>query len=115
MGKFLFAAIGLLLLPVSSGARAPCPARERAWLEIRVAERNIEYAHAVAYEPLKVVCAAGGCWAEERGFGPTYVYEPDHPRANPAGYVPYPSVNILEETAAVLAASRAFERAACPR
>lgn len=37
------------------------------------------------------------------------VYEPGHPDANPAGYVEYPNVNVVEEMVNMLQASRAYE------
>ena len=37
------------------------------------------------------------------------VYEPGHPDANPAGYVEYPNVNVVEEMVNMLTASRAYE------
>lgn len=36
-------------------------------------------------------------------------YEPDHPLADENGYVTYPNVNIVEEMANMMSASRAFE------
>lgn len=37
------------------------------------------------------------------------VYDPGHPDANPAGYVEYPNVNIVEEMVNMITASRAYE------
>lgn len=37
------------------------------------------------------------------------VYDPTHPHANAEGYVMYPNVNILEEQADFMAATRAYE------
>lgn len=36
-------------------------------------------------------------------------YEPDHPMANEQGYVMYPNVNVVEEMADMLSASRSFQ------
>lgn len=36
-------------------------------------------------------------------------YEPNHPMANEDGYVAYPNVNIVEEMANMISASRAFQ------
>lgn len=36
-------------------------------------------------------------------------YEPDHPMANQDGYVFYPNVNVVEEMADMISASRAFQ------
>lgn len=36
-------------------------------------------------------------------------YEPDHPMANEEGYVFYPNVNVVEEMADMISASRAFQ------
>jgi len=36
-------------------------------------------------------------------------YEPDHPAANEQGYVFYPNVNVVEEMADMMSASRAFQ------
>lgn len=36
-------------------------------------------------------------------------YEPDHPAANQQGYVFYPNVNVVEEMADMMSASRAFQ------
>ncbi|MFT6264660.1 MAG: flagellar basal-body rod protein FlgC [Oleiphilaceae bacterium] len=36
-------------------------------------------------------------------------YEPDHPMANDGGYVMYPNVNVVEEMADMLSASRSFQ------
>lgn len=36
-------------------------------------------------------------------------YEPDHPLANERGYVFYPNVNIVEEMADMISASRSFQ------
>ncbi len=37
------------------------------------------------------------------------VYEPDHPDANPQGYVEYPNVNVVTEMVNLMTASRAYE------
>lgn len=39
----------------------------------------------------------------------TMVFDPDHPDANPAGYVEYPNVDIVEEMVNMITASRAYE------
>lgn len=36
-------------------------------------------------------------------------YEPDHPMADENGYVAYPNVNVVEEMANMISASRAFQ------
>lgn len=36
-------------------------------------------------------------------------YEPDHPDANPEGYVAYPKINLMEEMANMIQASRSYE------
>lgn len=36
-------------------------------------------------------------------------YDPDHPAANEQGYVFYPNVNVVEEMADMMSASRAFQ------
>ena len=36
-------------------------------------------------------------------------YEPNHPAANADGYVYYPNVNVVEEMADMISASRAFQ------
>jgi flagellar basal-body rod protein FlgC len=36
-------------------------------------------------------------------------YDPDHPDANPAGYVTYPNINVLHEMADLITASRLYE------
>ena len=36
-------------------------------------------------------------------------YEPDHPMANEEGYVFYPNVNVVEEMANMMAASRSYQ------
>ncbi|KAA0876581.1 flagellar basal body rod protein FlgC [Nitrincola tapanii] len=36
-------------------------------------------------------------------------YEPDHPAANEEGYVFYPNVNVMEEMADMISASRSFQ------
>ncbi|AAM87004.1 flagellar basal body rod protein FlgC [Yersinia pestis] len=36
-------------------------------------------------------------------------YEPNHPMANPQGYVFYPAVNVVSEMADMMSASRSFE------
>src|SRR5262245_16618962 len=36
-------------------------------------------------------------------------YEPDHPLANDKGYVYYPNVNVVEEMADMISASRSFQ------
>jgi flagellar basal-body rod protein FlgC len=40
---------------------------------------------------------------------PRLQYEPSHPDADPAGYVAYPNVNVVEEMADMIAASRSYE------
>jgi len=40
---------------------------------------------------------------------PILKYEPSNPEANPEGYVAYPNVNVMEEMANMIAASRAYE------
>lgn len=36
-------------------------------------------------------------------------YEPDHPDANPEGYVLYPKINLMEEMANMIQATRSYE------
>ena len=36
-------------------------------------------------------------------------YEPHHPMADEAGYVAYPNVNVVEEMANMMSASRSFQ------
>jgi len=36
-------------------------------------------------------------------------YQPDHPMANKEGFVFYPNVNVVEEMADMISASRSFE------
>ena len=36
-------------------------------------------------------------------------YEPDHPDANAEGYVAYPKINLMEEMANMIQASRSYE------
>ncbi|MDN6228568.1 MAG: flagellar basal body rod protein FlgC, partial [Enterobacterales bacterium] len=36
-------------------------------------------------------------------------YEPNHPMANDQGYVFYPDINVVEEMADMMSASRSFE------
>ena len=36
-------------------------------------------------------------------------YEPDHPLADEAGYVAYPNVNIVQEMADMMSATRSFQ------
>ena len=36
-------------------------------------------------------------------------YEPDHPDANPEGYVAYPKINLMEEMANMIQATRSYE------
>ncbi len=40
---------------------------------------------------------------------PRTMYDPSHPDANPQGYVAMPNVNVIEEMADMLTASRAYE------
>ncbi len=40
---------------------------------------------------------------------PILKYEPNHPDANEQGYVAYPNVNVMEEMASMIEASRAYE------
>lgn len=40
---------------------------------------------------------------------PILKYEPNHPHANPEGYVAYPNINVMEEMANMISASRAYE------
>ena len=40
---------------------------------------------------------------------PLLKYEPDHPDANADGYVAYPNVNLMEEMANMIQATRAYE------
>lgn len=40
---------------------------------------------------------------------PLLKYEPDHPDANEDGYVAYPNINMMEEMANMLQATRAYE------
>jgi flagellar basal-body rod protein FlgC len=40
---------------------------------------------------------------------PLMKYEPDHPDANPDGYVAYPNINLMEEMANMIQASRSYE------
>jgi flagellar basal-body rod protein FlgC len=40
---------------------------------------------------------------------PVLKYEPDHPDANSQGYVAYPDINVMEEMADMISASRAYE------
>lgn len=40
---------------------------------------------------------------------PLMKYDPDHPDANPEGYVAYPNINLMEEMTNMLQATRAYE------
>lgn len=40
---------------------------------------------------------------------PLLKYEPNHPDANPDGYVAYPDINTMEEIANMISASRSYE------
>ncbi|RME15110.1 MAG: flagellar basal body rod protein FlgC [Bdellovibrio sp.] len=40
---------------------------------------------------------------------PLLKYEPDHPDANPQGYVAYPNINLMEEMTNMIQATRAYE------
>ncbi|MGE3972976.1 MAG: flagellar basal body rod protein FlgC [Bdellovibrionales bacterium] len=40
---------------------------------------------------------------------PLLKYEPDHPDANQDGYVAYPNINLMEEMANMIQATRAYE------
>jgi flagellar basal-body rod protein FlgC len=40
---------------------------------------------------------------------PLMKYEPDHPDANPEGYVAYPNINLMEEMTNMIQASRSYE------
>lgn len=40
---------------------------------------------------------------------PILKYEPDHPDANPDGYVAYPNINLMEEMTNMIQASRSYE------
>lgn len=40
---------------------------------------------------------------------PLMKYDPDHPDANPDGYVAYPNINLMEEMTNMIQASRAYE------
>lgn len=40
---------------------------------------------------------------------PLLKYEPDHPDANEDGYVAYPNINLMEEMANMIMATRAYE------
>jgi flagellar basal-body rod protein FlgC len=46
--------------------------------------------------------------AEDRR-APLMKYEPNHPDANEDGYVAYPNINLMEEMANMISASRAYE------
>ena len=40
---------------------------------------------------------------------PKLVYEPDHPDANPDGFVSYPNIDVVSEMVDMLSATRAYE------
>lgn len=40
---------------------------------------------------------------------PLLKYEPDHPDANPDGYVAYPNINLMEEMTNMIQATRSYE------
>ena len=40
---------------------------------------------------------------------PLFKYEPEHPDANEEGYVAYPNINLMEEMANMIQATRAYE------
>lgn len=40
---------------------------------------------------------------------PLMKYDPDHPDANPEGYVAYPNINLMEEMTNMIQATRAYE------
>lgn len=46
---------------------------------------------------------------EESKLPPKKVYEPGHPDADSKGFVEYPNINLMEEMADMLLASRAYE------
>lgn len=46
---------------------------------------------------------------KEDGSPPRLQYDPSHPDADQKGYVAYPNVNVVEEMADMIAATRAYE------
>jgi flagellar basal-body rod protein FlgC len=46
---------------------------------------------------------------KEDGSPPRLQYDPTHPDADPKGYVAYPNVNVVEEMADMITATRAYE------
>ncbi len=40
---------------------------------------------------------------------PILKYEPNHPDANPEGYVAYPNINVMEEMANMISTTRSYE------
>lgn len=43
------------------------------------------------------------------GRPPIYKWDPDHPDANPSGYVLYPNINLMEEMTNMIQATRSYE------
>lgn len=46
---------------------------------------------------------------QERNDEPIFKYDPGHPDANNEGYVAYPNINLSEEMADMMTATRAYE------
>lgn len=51
--------------------------------------------------------AVDSIYTDQRPF--TLRYEPNHPDADPSGYVAYPNVNVIEEMVNMISATRSFE------
>jgi hypothetical protein len=114
----LFIATLLLLSPLNAGAltradlKPACQDMRAAALAIAVAEQNIENSQTGGYEPRAIECdPTNTCTVIRRGDAPRAEFDPLHPAASAEGYVSFPGINLNDETSAVLAASRAFERA----
>ncbi len=104
-----------------AAAENPCRVAEREMLKIQAAEQNIAYADVTQipeggpYRPVEVVCEGEDCFLEPRAMVETLRYEPKHPHAREDGYVAYPSMNLVEETARIVVATKRYlvAREAC--
>ncbi len=106
---------GLVMLLVSQPAKA-CRELEEARLRLEVAEENLANVETTRtpgggpYKPKRVECGSTGCQIFEEARE-AILYSPEHPDANPAGYVRIPALRSAGLQQQIKKLERAYEEA----
>jgi flagellar basal-body rod protein FlgC len=105
--------LATMLVPQSSNA---CRELAEARLRLEIAEENLANAQTTRtptggpYKPKRVECESTGCQVVEEAKE-AILYSPEHPDADPKGYVRIPALNSAELRQQIKKLERTYEEA----